>query len=623
MKKTVLFLGILCFITYFLQAQTFVSTTPSNKNVILEEYTGIHCVYCPDGHKRANLLADANPGRFFPINIHQGGYATPGSGEPDFRTQWGNSLAGQTGLTGYPAGTINRRVFSGSATALGRGNWEAAANIVKAEPSCVNIAAQSTIDFDTRALTVNVEVYYTGNSNTSTNYINVALLQDNIMGPQTGGETYYPEMVEDGQYRHMHMLRHLLTGQWGEEISSTTAGTFVSKQYTYTIPEQLNGVEYRLNDLQVIVFITECHQYITTGSASELTFINAAPQLLNVKENALGSCNEVQFYATLQNLWDNQNITSADFEYTYGGTTYNLSWNSRTIPSMQSDTIQFPTIAVTSGVAVPVSVTLTALNGNPFNGATKTITLSKSYYDTHKNPTLKLYTDRYASETTVKLYNSAGQVLLTEGPWSDLSASGTTEHIIPLPMENADCYKLVILDAYGDGINSGYGAGHVDVVDGLGNMIVSHNGQFASELDLFFVCDGLNAAKTSMIPATETENIVSVAKFDKYNENGICKLTAEDVQLLADGAKAYNCSAISINDIENAKFSIYPNPVTDILHIQSDEAVRKVEIYNLLGQIIKVADNTNNVDMTLMNTGIYTIKVTTNAGIKIEKIVKK
>ena len=44
--------------------QTFVSTTPSNKNVILEEYTGTNCVFCPDGHKIAQQLVTANPDRF-------------------------------------------------------------------------------------------------------------------------------------------------------------------------------------------------------------------------------------------------------------------------------------------------------------------------------------------------------------------------------------------------------------------------------------------------------------------------------------------------------------------------------------------------------------------------------
>ena len=54
-----------------------VSTTPENKNVILEEFTGIYCGYCPDGHRLAQELHDNNPGDVVLINIHTGSYATP------------------------------------------------------------------------------------------------------------------------------------------------------------------------------------------------------------------------------------------------------------------------------------------------------------------------------------------------------------------------------------------------------------------------------------------------------------------------------------------------------------------------------------------------------------------
>ena len=46
-------LSALCLIS---TGQTIVSTTPENKNAILEEFTGIYCVFCPDGHLIANNL---------------------------------------------------------------------------------------------------------------------------------------------------------------------------------------------------------------------------------------------------------------------------------------------------------------------------------------------------------------------------------------------------------------------------------------------------------------------------------------------------------------------------------------------------------------------------------------
>src|SRR5690554_2477315 len=98
---------LFAFATY---GQTIVSTSPQDQNVVLEEFTGIHCVYCPQGHAIAQAIQNANPDRVSLINIHVGSYAVPGAGEPDFRTPYGNAIVGQTGLTGYPGGTVNRHV---------------------------------------------------------------------------------------------------------------------------------------------------------------------------------------------------------------------------------------------------------------------------------------------------------------------------------------------------------------------------------------------------------------------------------------------------------------------------------------------------------------------------------
>ena len=86
--------------------QTFVSTTPENKNVILEEFTGIYCTYCPDGHLIAQNLHNANPNDVFLINIHTGGYSNPnGLNDPDFNCLYGAAIAANSGLAGYPAGS--------------------------------------------------------------------------------------------------------------------------------------------------------------------------------------------------------------------------------------------------------------------------------------------------------------------------------------------------------------------------------------------------------------------------------------------------------------------------------------------------------------------------------------
>ncbi|HIO73125.1 MAG TPA: thioredoxin family protein, partial [Flavobacteriales bacterium] len=83
MKRSLLSIALITGVCAFTNAQTFVSQTPENKNVVLEEFTGIYCTFCPDGHKRAQQLADDNPNDVVLVNIHVGGYADPGtSGDP-------------------------------------------------------------------------------------------------------------------------------------------------------------------------------------------------------------------------------------------------------------------------------------------------------------------------------------------------------------------------------------------------------------------------------------------------------------------------------------------------------------------------------------------------------------
>ena len=173
--KKVLSLAVLAFLSVFTvmaQGEQFVSTEVSNKNVVLEEYTGINCGYCPDGHRIANEIAAAHPGRVFVINVHAGSYAAN-----TYTTQFGNALANQTGLDGYPAGTVNRHVFSDldipsgqtehTVTDLYRDYWPTAANRILAEASPVNIAARGTLDWSTRELNITVQLYYTANKPTA------------------------------------------------------------------------------------------------------------------------------------------------------------------------------------------------------------------------------------------------------------------------------------------------------------------------------------------------------------------------------------------------------------------------------------------------------------------------
>lgn len=563
MKKTILFATAL-FALGTMMAQTFVSTTPSNKKVILEEYTGVNCGYCPDGHKRANELVAANPGNAWAINIHQGGYAVR------YTTQWGNALAGQTGLDGYPSGTVNRHVFSGSAMALGRGNWAAAANQILAQSSPVNVAARGTLDFATRQLTLEVEAYYTGNSNTPINMLNVAVLQDNIIGPQSGAAAN-PDYVVGSQYRHMHMLRDLVTGQWGDTISTTTEGTFVTRTYTYDVPMTISNEEMVLEDLSIIVFIAEGRAEILTGCEAQLSYANAQPKLSDLKATIVPNC-EMEFGATayLKNMSEGA-ITSAELTYGVAGNNSTYTWTGNIAPGAIEE-IALPTIDgnFTSGTNYTLEVTLSGINGTAFNGNSRTVTLNKEvYYTPMDSLYFVLATDRFASETTFKIMSTDGTIILQGGPWTDGSSNNTTlrEYAFLPPAEG--CYILEVYDKYSDGINGGYGSGYFTLSNSQGRLF-RNNGKFGAMAQYFF-----------------------------------------------------SVGDVAIDETEEAHFTIYPNPTHGQLNINSNQTIRQVKVYDINGrETMTVNGNVKSLNTESLNGGIYTIRIESENGTRIQKFVK-
>jgi len=275
--------------------QLIVDTVPQNKNAILEEFTGIHCTFCPDGHVRAQQIKNAFPQRVFLINLHTGGYANPSPGEPDFRIMESDSIAAISNIAGYPAGTVNRYQFpmtQGGGTAMSRSDWPDACFEIMSQPSYVNVGIIAVHDTINEALIIDVEVYFTdstpvdGFGFSALNFLNVALVQDSVLGPQVGAQQWNPNAIVPGPwqptYVHQHMLRDMVTGQWGEDLLSGPTpvgpGYFVFSRYTYPIPPYINDVMFRPEHIEVIAFVTEGQQgEIITGNSCHVTYPVSTP----------------------------------------------------------------------------------------------------------------------------------------------------------------------------------------------------------------------------------------------------------------------------------------------------------------------------------------------------------
>lgn len=472
---------LLAFASY---GQTIVSTTPQNKNVVLEEFTGIYCTWCPSGHAIAQAIQNSNPERVSLINIHVGSFANPQSGHPDFRTVYGNAIANQSGLTGYPAGQVNRHVFPGrgmanGSTAMDRGRWTASASDILAMPSYVNMGVEASINIQTRVLTVHVEAYYTGNSPQNTNLLNVALLQNNTKGPQTGGGA-------GNNYNHMHRLVHLVTGQWGETINTTTTGTFVDRTFTYTIPAAYNNIPAELVDMEVVAFLSETQQEIPTGSRALPTFTG-----IELANNAnLRSINPIdpkclESISPVINIKNDGQDTLTNLEITYdiNGVAHTYNWTGE-IPALRNEDIELPEVPFTVQDTNTLTITLPSDDDNSNN--TQTITFDKAP-EGSGTIHMKIITDRWAYEFRWELRNSAGDVVESGNGYPNSATTNLRFNIA------SDCYTLVLFDTAGDG------GSLVTVDDHEGNRLFRKGGNWGAKVTGEFSSDGVLSVNQSEI----------------------------------------------------------------------------------------------------------------------------
>ena len=568
LNKTQIILVIILFISSFVAAQTIVSTNPENKKIILEEYTGIHCTYCPDGHEIAQSLKDANPDNVFIINIHTGGYATPSSGEPDFRTSFGDAIAAQSNLTGYPSGSVNRQYFSNltmnGGTAMGRGGWSSATSQVLNQSAYVNLGVEASINVQNNELTVHVEGYYTGDSPQSTNLLNVVLTQNNTLGPQTGGGM-------GSNYNHMHRLVHMITGQWGFEISTTSSGSFVDETFTYTIPSDYNGVDVNLSELNVIAFISETQQNIISGAEYTPTFdgleYSNDAAILGIEENLNGNCGDSASPVVVIQNSGYDNLTNFSIEYSINnGNTQSHNW-SGSLGSLASTSIELPAINYSPSDTNSINITISDDDNNQNNSNDFYFNQSSSY-DT-AIVTLNLVTDNYASETSWQLTDSSGYIIAQNGSLSNASTYSTE---IEIPTSD-ECYTFTINDTYGDGICCAYGVGSYSITDDSGNTIIS-GGEFSS-------------VDTSTFRVGET---------------------------------------LGINSIFENDLNIFPNPSNGVFNIKTSLNNSTYKIYNLIGQQVKsglIKNGANLIDLRNSIDGVYFMTIQTENGEKIGyKLIK-
>ena len=211
------------------------------KNVLIEEFTGVKCPNCPDGHNIVATIQNANPSRVIAIGYYPFGQAQT---EPlkdltkaDFRIADATELSTLLGgIQFLPIAAVDRKMFGG-AILTARTLWSSNVQARLAVATPINMQLSVSYDDASREAIIKTTLKYTSALSTKHN-ISLAIYENNLVDAQE-----YPTYI-DSFYTFKHVLRDVITPVGGasvlDSLTNKAAGLVFEKTILYTLPAKWN-----------------------------------------------------------------------------------------------------------------------------------------------------------------------------------------------------------------------------------------------------------------------------------------------------------------------------------------------------------------------------------------------
>ena len=166
------------------------------------------------------------------------------------------------------------------------------------------------------------------------------------------------------------------------------------------------------------------------------------------------------------------------------------------------------------------------------------------------------------------------------------------------------------------------------------NYISSFQNNFSSlnlQNDANNLLNGVYDIGSGSIPPTYSN------RFDSTNNPNLNCIFVDDVAncninwLGKDPTSNYVSSQQECNQLDNYEFVVesetivYPNPVKEILYLESNSEIQETIVYDLFGKVILEQNekNTTKINFSNISNGLYFVKIVSKYGTIVKKIIKK
>lgn len=208
----------------------YVKPAEVGRAILIEDFTGQRCIYCPTGTEIINGIVDTyGEDNVIAVGIHSGPLGFAGNSKTvglmtdtgnEYYTRWDKE-----NKMGQPWVIFNRKTSPDSHY----NNWAAMVGTIISEKANLSVKIANAYDAATRTLTTTVGA--DGVNGTVNGKLQVWIVEDGVKALQM-----MPDGKPNKEYIHNHVFRAAVNGTWGEDVT-VKEGETTTKQYSYVLPE--------------------------------------------------------------------------------------------------------------------------------------------------------------------------------------------------------------------------------------------------------------------------------------------------------------------------------------------------------------------------------------------------
>ena len=241
------------------------------QKVLVEEFTGAWCQFCPDGALILEQIIAAYLGQAIGASIHSG---------DGMEISLMTALDNEYNVSGFPTGMVSRKTFSGTSPVMSRSAWDNACwGEINKDGGC-GLAIKTTAKAgNPNAFDIEVHAGFNKDLSAKDLRLTIYVMEDKVTGyPQTSAynndpsSPFYQQGNPIVNYEHNHTVRKVLTADLGDAIPSSKAKP--GQEFIFT--GSFGASNYDKSNVHIVAFVHETDANTTKH------------EILNVQEAKLG-----------------------------------------------------------------------------------------------------------------------------------------------------------------------------------------------------------------------------------------------------------------------------------------------------------------------------------------------